>query len=66
MLQDIRFFRAIGIVIALITLKLLVPDLWQAGDAVLLQFLSTLQRTLAFTPGEILQSNVISVPQIPH
>ncbi len=66
MLQDIQIFRAVGFVIALITLKLLVPDLWHAGEAVLLQFLSTLQRTLAFTPGDILQGNVISVPQIPH
>ncbi len=66
MLKDLRIFRAVGIIIALITLKLLVPDVWHAGEAVLLQFLSTLQRTLAFAPGDILQGNVISVPQIPH
>ena len=66
MLKDFRIFRAIGIVFALITLRFLMPDLWHAGNAVLLQFLSTLQRTLAFTPGEVLQGNVISVPQIPH
>jgi hypothetical protein len=66
MLQAIRSCRAIGVVIAIITLKLLVPDVWHAIEVTLLQFFATLQKTLALAPGDILQGNVISVPQMPY
>ncbi len=56
--------RLIGIVVAIITLKLLAPDIWHALEGTLLVFFNTLQRALAFAPADILQSNVISVPQI--
>ena len=58
-------FRAIGLALAIITLKLLVPDVWHALEGTLLTFFNTLQKVLAFTPGDILQGNVISVPQVP-
>ncbi|MEI6480087.1 MAG: hypothetical protein WCO12_01010 [bacterium] len=57
-------FRAIGLALAIITLKLLAPDIWHALEGTLLVFFNTLQRTLAFAPADILQSNVISVPKI--
>ena len=64
-MKDLRAFRAMGICLALITLRICAPDIWHAMEAVLLQFFSTLQRALAIAPGDILQGNVISVPRIP-
>ena len=60
-----KIFRSIGLGIAIITLKLLVPDVWHALEGTLLTFFNTLQRTLTLAPGDILQGNVISFPQIP-
>lgn len=61
-----KIFRAIGLGIAIITLKLLVPDIWHALEATLLTFFTTLQKALAFTPVNIMQGNVIGIPQMPH
>lgn len=60
-----KIFRAIGLGIAIITLKFVVPDIWHAFESALVTFFNALQKTLAFTPGEILQGNVINFPQIP-
>jgi hypothetical protein len=66
MLRAISTCRAIGIFIAIITLKLVVPDLWHGFEATLLTFFSTLQKILAVAPGDVLQGNVISFPQVPN
>ncbi len=60
-----KILRSIGLGIAIITLKLVVPDIWHALEATLITFFNTLQKILAATPGDVLQSNVIAFPQIP-
>ena len=55
-----KILRAIGLGIAIITLKLVVPELWYGFEATLLTFFNTLQKVLAFTPSDLLQSNAIS------
>ena len=57
--------RAVGIIIAVITLKFVIPDIWNAAEGALLQFFITLQRALAYTPQEFMQGNVVSFPKIP-
>lgn len=60
-----KIFRAIGLGIAIITLKLLVPNVWHALESTLITFFTTMQKILALAPGDILQANAIGVPQIP-
>ena len=61
-----KILRSIGLGIAIITLKLLMPDVWHSFEATLLALFTTLQKTLALTPGSILQGNAISFPQVPN
>ena len=60
-----KILRSIGLGIAIITLKLLMPDVWHAFEATLLAFFSTLQKVVAVTPAEFMQGNVVSFPKIP-
>jgi hypothetical protein len=61
-----KIFRAIGLGIAIITLKLLMPETWHAFEATLVSFFGTMQKVLAISSVDALPANVIGLPQIPH
>jgi hypothetical protein len=60
-----KILRSIGLGIAIITLKLLMPEVWHSFESTLVSFFSTMQKVLAVSPADALPANVIGFPQVP-
>lgn len=60
-----KMFRAIGLAIAIITLRVLAPDVWHSLETTLVMFFSTLQKAMALVPTDFLQGNAIGIPYVP-